>query len=397
MSLLSIAFAFAWHHRVATACTSIGIALATALVLLVLHLRRDVEEDILRQGGTADLVVGEPGSEAGLVLSSVLHVGTPRGTVPYRDFLDLLREPGVTHAFPFCIGDSVQGSPIVGTTTGFLEQVGAQDAPVFELAEGRHFENDFEMVVGSAVAKRLGLVVGDKLVTTHGLAGQRHEDCPYNVVGILAPTGTAHDRAIFTTLGSYWKAHKAPTEPDPTQGDVSAILVQVQRPRLLQIQTSIQDKFGLMAVRPAEVLEQISDEILSPVERVLFAYGAALAIVAAGSILATLYLTTLVRRRDHAILRSLGASPREIFTIVLFEAMIQSVLGCGLGVILSRVALWILRSSLRSEYGLTTTLFDVHPAEALAIIAVLALGALAALYPAWRAYRSDVAANLRRG
>lgn len=397
MSLLSIAFAFAWHHRVATVCTSIGIALATALVLLVLHIRRDVEEDILRQGGTTDLVVGAPGSEAGLVLSSVLYVGSPRGTVPYRSYLELLREPGVMAAFPLSMGDSYRGSPVVGTTIGFLEQHERDGVPHFALAAGRLFDDDFELVVGAAAAARLGLAVDEQVVTTHGLAGQRHDEFPYTVVGILATTGTATDRAIFTSLGSYWKAHHSAGGPDPTEGDVSSVLIRVERPRMFQIQTSIRDKLGLMAVRPAEVLEQISEEILSPVERVLYAYGAALAVVAAGSILATLYLTTMVRRRDHAILRSLGARPREIFTIVVFEALIQSVLGCGLGVILSRVALWILRGTLRSEYGLATTLFDFHPAEAGAIAAVLALGVLAAVYPAWRAYRSDVAANLRRG
>lgn len=399
MSLLSVALAFAWHHRVATLCTSMGVSLATALLLLVLHIRRDVEEDLFRQAGRAALVVGEAGSESGLVLSATLYSGAPRGTIPYRAFVEILREPGVTSAYPLCLGDTFRGYPVVGTTAGFLQRGPASNQPGVELSQGRLFESDFEIVAGATAAARLGLSLGDRVVTTHGAVGKAvHSEFPYKVVGILASTGEARDRALFTTTGSYWKAHAGQKGDEAgASGDVSAVLVDTVRPQVFTVQRAIADKLGLMAVRPSEVLQQLSDEILSPVERVLFAYGFALALVAGGTILTTLYLTTMVRARDHAILRSLGALPREIFAIVLGEAAVQLTLGCGMGVVLSRAVLWEIRGTLRSDYGLDTSLLDFHSSEGLAIAGIFVVGLFAALYPAVRAYRSDVATNLRRG
>lgn len=400
MSLIGIAFAFAWHHRVATACTLVAVALATALLLLVLHVRRDVEADLYRHGVRADLVVGEPGSEATLVLAGVLYAGVPRGTVPYRAFLEVLRAPGVTSAHPLCLGDYYRGFPVVGTTAGFFDRLRAGEPAATPLREGRLFERDFEIVAGATAAERLKLKLGDALITTHGAAGgRRHAEHPYRVVGILENTGAAHDRALFTPTGSYWTAHASPAELEggsPTSGDVSAVLVDAVRPQLFTVQRELTDGLGLMAVRPAEVMRQLSEQILAPVEQVLLAYGVAISLTAGGSILATLYLTTMVRRRDHAILRSLGALPREIFFIVLAEAAVQLTLGCGVGVLLSRAALGFLRARMRRDYGIDTDLFAFHPVEALAIAAVFAVGLLAALYPAVRAYRSDVAKSLRR-
>ena len=128
----------------------------------------------------------------------------------------------------------------------------------------------------------------------------------------------------------------------------------------------------------------------------IFAYGSVLILLAAGMILATLFLTTLVRRRDHAILRSLGARPLEIFLVVIGEAFLQITLGVIVGVLVSRLALVCLEANLVTNDGIAATVFHFHFMELAAILLAYGVGLIAALLPAWQAYRLDVASSLKR-
>jgi putative ABC transport system permease protein len=300
------------------------------------------------------------------------------------------------------------------------------------------FENDFELVVGAHAARRYSLKLGQQVVGSHGTVAQEHEkdtdhghdhedehheeqhtDFPYTIVGILAPTGSADDRAMFTTLASYWKIHgndsaenqfvsnsseaaAASGVTDPSAGpgadqDVTLILVRTVRPLVLQLQQLLPRKFGVMAVRPGEVLQSTFTQVLQPIERVLLLYGTAIALVAAGSILTTLYLATLARRRDLAILRAIGALPGEIFGVVLLEALVLVTFGCGLGVPLSQAMAVLVRGDLEGRFGIDLQAFVFSPAEVITLIAIAGLGLAAALLPAWQAYRSEVASILDRG
>jgi putative ABC transport system permease protein len=410
MSLLNLALAYVWNRKLVTALTVLSVSLGTSLILLVLNIRRDVEAGFLRQAGAYDLVCGAMGSETALVLCGLFHADRPRGNVSYRAFEDLQRQPGITAAYPFALGDQAKGARIVGTTREFLEQK-RDDNALFPLAQGRLFDQDLELVAGVEAARKLGLTPGSKVVGAHSIGSARsgqepnaaeHGDFPYTVVGVLAPTGTAQDRALFTTLGSYWKIHEKGAAPTDERGfggpqrEITVALLRVQRPSVFQIQAMIPKRFGLMAVRPAQVLQDVFREVLEPIEQVALLYGYAVVGVAAASVLTTLYLTTIVRRRDVALLRVLGASPSEIFTIVLFEAAVLLILGCGVGVLLSQFMGWGLRGDLEGRFGLELSLFRFTPAEVYAVVSILALGLLAALVPAAHAYRSDLAELLGR-
>lgn len=125
-------------------------------------------------------------------------------------------------------------------------------------------------------------------------------------------------------------------------------------------------------------------------ERWLVEQGPILILLSAGTVASTLYLTSAIHRRDHAMLRALGALPREVFAVVIGEALVQVVLGVLLGMAASRIILiFRLSSDIRPSF-LTWSAYEL-----LAMFAVILLGAFSALAPAWRAYRSDVATNLR--
>ena len=164
-------------------------------------------------------------------------------------------------------------------------------------------------------------------------------------------------------LGSYWKIHEKGAPAGDARGfggpqrEITVALLRVQKPSVFQIQAMIPRRFGLMAVRPAQVLQDVFREVLEPIEELALLYGYAVVGAAAAGVLTTLHLTTIVRRRDVALLRVLGASPREIFTTLLFEAAVLLVLGCSVGVLLSQAMSWGFRADLEGRFGLELSLF----------------------------------------
>lgn len=421
MSLLNLALAYAWHRRGVSALLATSLAIASALILLVLEVQSAVARGFGAGAQGYELVIGPPGGEVALVLAALFHAEEPRGNLPFTDMARIEALPGVRAVYPFCLGDTFRGARIVGTTRAFLDQANPEDKPLLPLESGRLFDADFEIVAGAEAARRLGLELGTKVISTHSRASEsatrgeaggaiEHALSPYTVVGILAASGTPRDRVLFTTMGSYWKIHgqaeasaaaesKAPADRDPGFGapapEVSLLLVNAAPTATFQVQAAAR-RLGLLAVRPAAVLAGLFDQVLAPLERTLLLYGFAVALVAATAIGSTLYLATLVRRRDLAILRALGATPREVVTVVALEAFVLLVVGCGLGVLLSQVASFALRPGLETRLGIQLAVFTFTPAEVYALAGVFALGMAATITPAVAAYRGDVADALRR-
>ena len=406
MSLLSLAMAYVRHRRLVTGVTVICLALGVALILVVLNVRRQVEREFLRQAQDYDLIVGSHGSDVGLVLTALFHADQPRSNIPYALYEQIRDQRGVVAAYPFGLGDRYRGSIIVGTTREFLEQKNATGQPVFPLAQGRLFDKDFELVLGASAARYHGLQLGAHVVSTHGAAADAkpHNERPYTVVGILAATGSAQDRGMFTSLASYWEIHGQHAEHREPQGnspqltgtepEVTVVLLRTAKPLVFQLARLLPRKFGVMVVRPTDMLQRMFAQVLRPMEQILLLYSYAVVLVAAASILTTLYLSTLVRRHDLAVLRAIGATPGEVFTVVLLEALVLLVIGCSAGVLLSQLIGSSLRERVFLTFGLKMELFRFTPAELAALAGVCAIGLLAAVLPAWQAYRGDVAGNL---
>ncbi|MEI7231428.1 FtsX-like permease family protein [Pectobacterium carotovorum] len=178
------------------------IATATALSISV-----SLQERALRMGSAKaadrfDLVIGAPGSETQLVLSSVFLQPSALTLIPAQVLTDLEKNPLVAWAAPVAFGDFYQGMPIVGTTPPLVTDNGKR-----QLTAGRVFNDGFEAVVGA----RTGLTVGSTFSPIHGQVGTEgahaHDDVTYTVVGVLPADGSAWDKAILVPVNAVWRVH----------------------------------------------------------------------------------------------------------------------------------------------------------------------------------------------
>ena len=303
------------------------MAVGVALVCAVLALRHESERALSRDAGLYDLVAGGKGSPLQLVLSSVYHIDSPTGNLPYADFELFQRDPRILWSAPVGLGDNYAGYRIVGTETQFFDLPDRQGKPFFQFAQGRRFEERFEVVLGSQVAQSTRLEIGDTFFGTHGLVevpgAEVHRDFPYRVCGILAPTGTAQDRAIFGTLASVWEIHETEDRlHSAIQGsallegrqerETTAILIRLKTPGLrLWMADEIRKGTDGIATVPINEILRFQRGIIGPAQKALLAVASAVVGVACLTVLITLHQAAERRRRDIAILRSLGANRRK--------------------------------------------------------------------------------------
>ena len=243
------------QRSLSTCLTLMSVLLGVALAIGIMILRREGAALFAQTDFGYEVLLGpSKGSPLQLVLNTVYHIDESPGLVPYSVFEDVSRKtpapPGradyrqfVKFAVPFMVGDSYEGRKIIGTSP---QMFGVDDAGIpiadqpnadgqmvsqkfqyrkgksFEIAQGRVFApRKFEAVVGADVASVLhvhvydpskseeeNLADGGAFRATHGTPGPNakpdiHKP-RWHVVGILKPTGTANDRALFVPFISLY-------------------------------------------------------------------------------------------------------------------------------------------------------------------------------------------------
>ncbi len=212
MSLLRIAWRSIQQRALASALTAFTVALGVALVVAVLVIHGVIDQSFRRGSQGYDLIVGAKGSPLQLVLNTVFHLSQPIENIPYS-YLDEFTvgrfAPAVDVAIPVCTGHDYKGFAVVATIPDAFERLTYLDGREYAFAEGANFlsENPFDAVIGSTVAKKLRMKVGDTFVpvaTTSEPGGEDGHEA-FTVVGILEHTGTPNDRALFVNLEGFYQ------------------------------------------------------------------------------------------------------------------------------------------------------------------------------------------------
>ena len=397
MTILRIVFKSLRQHALSTSVTAASIALAGGLLMAVWVVKSESQKTFTGVTGGFDAVLGARSSQLQLVLNSIFHLESSPGNLANADYLDLKKDARVALAVPIAVGDNYRGYRLVGTSLEMLKDVEFSAGRKFTVQKpGRLFDPNLrEAVIGSFAAKRLGLNYGDSFQPYHGIIfdeKSQHAET-YVVVGILEPSNTPADRVLWIPLDGLQKMGGH----DPrTASDVSAVLVKLRSPIAGKQLDSLYNKQGnrlTFAWPIAQIIAQLFDKI-SWMDRVLALVAYLVALVATGSVLASIYNSMNERRREIAILRALGARRGTIFSAVVLESAAISAIGMAVAFVIYGAIITAVAAVIRAQTGVVIDPLTMHPVLLLAPAGMIALGAVAGIVPAWKAYRTDVAENL---
>lgn len=414
MSLLAIAWRSLAQHRLSTAVTVLSVALGSGLVMAVFGIAQQTEEAFIGGPVGFDAVIGTRGSKLQLVMNTVFHLETSSGNLSWETYRAIAEDKRVARAVPYALGDNYLGYRIVGTTLELFDTELAGTA-IKDRVAGRVFDPQRrEAVIGYTVAHRTGLRVGGVFRPYHGLDFEpktAHQHATeYVVVGVMRPTNSPWDRAIWIPIEGLWRMEghevvsddgKAYTpeagQPIPDEyKEVSAVMVDVHGPA-----SGFELAHGLnRRTRDKTMVYPIQHTISELFQRIgwvvkvlqLVAY--LVVVVAAAGILAAITNTIHERRREFAILRALGASRLEVFSVVLLEALTIATLGALAGFAVYVGIMATAGAVVLEQTGVVLDLWSYHAALAWTPAVMIAIGGLAGLLPARAAYRTDVAGHL---
>lgn len=390
--------------------TILAIALSVTLFLGVEKLRTGAKASFADTISGTDLIVGARSGSVQLLLYSVFRIGNATNNITWESYQDIAARPEVDWIVPISLGDSHRQFRVMGTTSGFFEHYRYRRDRGLELAEGALVDDLFDAVIGRDVAETLGYRVGDPIVVAHGLASfTEHKDHPFRVAGILEKTGTPVDRTVIVSLEAIEAIHvdwqngaRAPGQPTPaetirqmdlTPKAITAALVGLDSPLqtfALQRAINTYPEEPLLAILPGVALQELWS-IVGIAETALLAVSVLVVITALIGMMATVLSSLNERRREMAIYRAMGASPRTVAGLLLIEGVLTAILGAILGVFILYAALIVAQPLIDDAYGLYLPIEPLSGRE-FGILGILAAtSAIVSLLPAWRAYRISVA------
>jgi putative ABC transport system permease protein len=418
-ALLHLAARSAWNRRGTLSLVMLSIALATALLLSLEGLRRDIRASFAQAVSGTDLVVGARTGPVQLMLYAVFRVGGATNNISMDSVRAVAAHRAVAWTVPLSLGDSHRGHPVLGTTGAYFDHFAYGDRQRLEMAEGRPFgptlDHLYEAVIGAEVAQALGYRLGSLLTLSHGMGGgpaAEHADKPFTVVGVLRRTGTPVDRTVHVSLQAIEAIHLdwaggAPLpglrisaqdarkfELEPKQ--VTALLVGLKsRAAVFAVQRHVNNHPGepLLAVLPGVALDELW-EVVGLGERALLAISGLVALVSLAGLVAVVLAGLNERRRELAVLRAVGAGPRHVLALLALEGMLVTVAGAMLGALATGAAVLLAGPWLQQQFGIGLQATAPAAGQWLWFGAVLAAGMLASLVPGWRAYRLSLADGL---
>lgn len=389
----------------------LSIGLSTALLLSVERTRQAARASFAAAISDTDMVVGARTGAVQLMLYSVFRIGNAANNVSWRSYQEIASHPSVDWIVPLSLGDSHRGYRVLGTSQAYFERLKYRRGRSLAFAEGARFDDLYDAVLGSEVARRLGYRLGDKIVVAHGLGAagfSKHDDKPFRVAGILERTGTPVDDTVHVSLEAIEAIHvdwrgggpsgvaidaESARGMDLQPTAITAALVGLKsRLAVFQFQRYVNEYRGepLTAALPGLALQELWS-VLGVAETAL-AGVSALVVVAALIGMATMLLASLQeRRREMAILRSVGARPTAIFGLLALEAGLIAAMGALLGLALHLLLAQAAGPWVDRAYGVDLSLAPLDLSLIAALGGVALLGALIGLAPALRAYRMSLA------
>jgi len=415
MPVFSLALASLLNRRVTALLTVLAISISVWLLLGVEKVRTGAKSGFANTISGTDLIVGARTGSTQLLLYSVFHIGNATNNISWRSYREIASGPDVAWTIPLSLGDSHRGFRVLGTNEDYFRHFRFGSDRTLTLKAGKPFADLFDAVVGADVAEALGYAVGDGIVIAHGLGKegfQTHEDRPFRIAGILAKTGTPVDRTVHVSLEGIeaihvdWRNGARVPGLSPSVEEIrkkrlrpksiTAFLVGLEsRFAIFDMQRSINEyrREPLTAIPPGIALQELWD-LMGPAETSLSVVSGFVVVSGLLGMMLMLLASLGERRRELAILRSVGAGPAHILALVISEATILTASGAAAGIGLLYVSLVIAQPLLEAEFGIFLEITGPSAREWLLMAIVVGAGALAGAVPAIQACRQSLAEGM---
>ncbi len=421
----------------------LGIGLINFLVLLNHQLKNQFDKNL----AGIDVVIGAKGSPLQMILCNMYHIDNPTGNISVKEAAPFLnpKHPLIEKAIPLSLGDSHKSYRIVGTNHSILELYGGS------IETGKLWVQHFEVTLGRVVADELGLKIGDRFQSSHGFQDvddlvHEHGD-GFEIVGILAPTGSVLDQLILTTTKSIWDVHGHEDEEggdhdhddhahdehdhddhahdnhghddhahddhahhDHEHDETGFNLVDYPDEQITSLLIKFRNRTNFQALSlPRNINENTDMQAASPpieINRLYSMIGVGvdalrniallIALVSAFSIFISLFSSLKDRQYELALMRVMGAGQQSLFFLIIMEGIILAIVGCFLGLLISHIGMEVLAGYAKASYRYSLTGWLFLKEEMWMVLGSVVIGIIAALIPAMRAYGTDIHETLAR-
>ena len=389
--------------------TIFSIAMSVALLLGVEKVRVNAQSSFANTISGTDLIVGARSGSIQLLLYSVFRIGDATNNISFKSYQDIAQQKGVKWTIPISLGDSHRGFRVMGTSRDYFSVYQYGEKRTLEFASGKQFEGVFDAVIGAEVANALNYAIGDQVIVSHGTGSAsfaQHKDKPFIISGILKHTGTPVDRTLHVSLAGIeamhvnWqgavkkrKASKALTEANLQPESITAFLVGLDsKIASFKMQRYINEYKAepLLAIFPGIALYELWD-LMSVAEKALLIISMFVVLVALTGMLAVSLAGLNERRREVAILRSIGASHWHIMGLLITETVLLTVVGILLGLALLYFGIWFAQPIIEKTYGLFIPVTAPNIRELGMVCVLLIASLIVGLVPAYRAYKNSLA------
>ncbi|MEZ8286750.1 ABC transporter permease [Vibrio splendidus] len=398
-------------NRKATAIlTILTVAVSVILLLGVERVRTEAKSSFANTISGTDLIVGGRSGQVNLLLYSVFRIGNATNNIDWKSYEEFSQHNAVKWAIPISLGDSHKGFRVMGTNHSYFENYRYGSKQPLTFQQGKEFNQLFDVVIGADVAKKLDYKIGDHIILAHGIsdvAFSRHDNLPFTIVGILAPTGTPVDKTVHVSLEAIEAIHvgwesganlghtpnaEALKQRDFQPKQITAMMVGLKskiQTFALQREINTYRQEPLSAIMPGIALHELWG-MMAVAEQALLIVSGFVVVAGLLGMLSSLLTSLQERRREMAILRAMGARPRHVFGLLISEASALTFLGITLGVAVLFALIAVVAPIVQQSYGINISISAITPHEWKLLMLVQVAGIIIGFIPAFRAYRQSL-------
>ena len=403
--LLKLTFNSLYARLLTVAMTVFAISLSLMLYMSVEKLRTSAYTSFTDTISQTDLIVGARTSSVQLLLYSVFRIGNATNNITWESYEDVIDRKEVAWSVPISLGDSHKGFRVMGTNSEFFKRYKFRGGQSIKLEQGNNLDDLYDVIIGAGVAEKLNYSVGTPLIVSHGLQSfSDHDDQPFKVSGILAKTGTPVDNTVIVSLEAIEAIHvdwstgaKIPGQITPVEEirqmdlspkNITAALIGVNsKLQIFQLQRWINEypEESLSSILPGVALQELW-RIVGVVENLLLGISVTVIFTTLIGMTAIIFSSLNERRREMAIWRAMGASPKVVIGLLMLEAFIISVMSIIVSTVMLFLTLYVLQPWIDNTYGILVNIETLAVKDIYIFMLFILSASLVSLIPAIRAY-----------